>query len=72
MRLPFVASRSLSKMTMADYYSQMMMNHLERQELEDLEREGHRIEQEEWLLQLELEKREKDLRLEEEKKRGRE
>lgn len=72
MRLPFLASRSLSKMTMADYYSQMMMNHLERQELEDLEREGHRIEQEEWLLQLELEKREKDLRLEEEKKRGRE
>ena len=72
MRLPFVASRSLSKMTMADYYSQMMMNHLERQELEDLEREGHRIEQEEWLLQLEIEKREKDLRLEEEKKRGRE
>jgi hypothetical protein len=72
MRLPFVASRSLSKMTMADYYSQMMMNHLERQELEDLEREGHRIEQEEWLLQLELEKRERDLRLEEEKKRGRE
>jgi predicted Holliday junction resolvase-like endonuclease len=72
MRLPFVASRSLSKMTMADYYSQMMMNHLERQELEDLEREGHRIEQEEWLLQLELEKRERDLRLEEVKKRGRE
>jgi hypothetical protein len=59
-------------MTMADYYSQMMMNHLERQELEDLEREGHRIEQEEWLLQLELEKRERDLRLEEVKKRGRE
>jgi hypothetical protein len=44
-------------MTMDDYYSQMMMNRLERQELEDMERERHQIEREEWLLQLELEKR---------------
>jgi hypothetical protein len=41
---------------------------LERQELEDIEREGCRVEREERLLQLELERRKRDLRLEE--KRG--
>jgi hypothetical protein len=57
MRTPFVASRSSSKITMDDHYSQMMRNRLERQELEDMEREHRRVEQEERLLQLELEKR---------------
>jgi hypothetical protein len=28
---------------MDDYYSQMMMNHLERQELEDMERERRKV-----------------------------
>jgi hypothetical protein len=29
---------------MDDYYSQMMVNHLERQELKDMEREHRRVE----------------------------
>jgi hypothetical protein len=31
-------------MTMDDYYSQIMMNHMERQEVKDMERECHRVE----------------------------
>jgi hypothetical protein len=43
-------------MTMDDYYSQMMMNHLEGWDLDDMERGCHRIDWKEWLLQLALEK----------------
>jgi hypothetical protein len=54
-------------MTMDDYYSQMMMNHLEGRDLNDMERVCHRIDWKEWLLQLALERREWDLKIEEEK-----
>jgi hypothetical protein len=43
---------------MDDYYSQMMMNHLEGRDLDDMERGCHRIDWKEWLLQLALERRE--------------
>jgi hypothetical protein len=43
-RPPFISSWSSAKMTMDDYYSQMMVNHLERQELKDMEREHRRVE----------------------------
>ena len=62
MRPPFLVSRLSSKGAMDQNYSwTLMMNYLERQELEARESEPHRFDKKELLLQLELEQREMTL-----------
>jgi len=67
-RPPFVAPRSSQKMTMEDYYTTMMMNRMERRELEDNEREHHQVEREERLLIMDLERREREQKMEHERR----
>jgi hypothetical protein len=67
-RLPFVASRSEGKLSAEDYYQQMLLSRMERQEMEEQERERHRIEREECLAELELQRLERERRLEDERR----
>jgi len=67
-RPPFVASRSAGKLSAEDYYQQMLLSCMERQEMEEQERERRRIEREERLAELELQRLERDRRLEDERR----
>jgi len=49
---PFVSYWSAGKLTAEDFYQQMLITWLERQEMEDEEREWHQIEREEDLAEL--------------------
>jgi len=64
---PFVASRSAGKLSADDYNQQMLLSRMERQGKEEQERERHRIEREECLAELELQRLERERRLEGEK-----
>jgi hypothetical protein len=48
-RPPFVANRSAGKFSAEDYYQQMIMSQMERQEIEEQEQEHHQAEREECL-----------------------
>jgi len=43
-RPPFVANHSSGKFSAEDYYQQMIMSRMERQEIEEQEREHHQAE----------------------------
>jgi hypothetical protein len=66
-RPPFVSSRSAGKLSAEDYYQQMLLSHMERQEMEEQERERHCIEREECLAELEVQRLERERRLEDKK-----
>jgi hypothetical protein len=61
---PFVVNRSGGKITADDYYQQMMISRMERQELEEQELEWGQLEREERMVELDLEQRERDQRME--------
>jgi hypothetical protein len=67
-RPPFVASRSAGKLSTEDYYQQVLLSRMERQETEEQERERSRIEREERLAKLELQRLERERRLEDERR----
>jgi hypothetical protein len=64
---PFVISQSAGKLSAEDYYQQMLLSWMERQEVEEQEREWSHIEREERLAELEVQRLERERRLEEEK-----
>jgi hypothetical protein len=65
---PFMANHSAGKFSSEDYYQQMIMSQIERQEIEKQEREWRRAEREECLAELEIQRQERKRRLEEEKR----
>jgi hypothetical protein len=67
-RPPFVASRSAGKLSAEDYYQQMLLSRMEMQEMEEQEQERRRIEREECLAELELQRLERERRLEDKKR----
>jgi hypothetical protein len=67
-RPPFVANHFAGKFSAEDYYQQMIMSRMERQEIKEQERLRHRAEQEEHLAELEIQRQEREQKLEEEKR----